>query len=141
MPIVKQIPCTAVTIGLRHRLFSANASMFPGLISVFSALGPKEFRHIQPGREIRAFGTEYPDPVIVRSVEKRHRIPRLRHHLRTEGVLLRHVVDDDLENMPVHLGADLTDFGYSSRSFAISELLLKRFPSDLNRWGFPKGYR
>ena len=85
MPIVKQIPCTAVTIGLRHRLFSANASMLPGLISVFSALGPKNFGY-QPGRESAPSAQRTPTQ-IVRSVEKRHRIRHLRHHLRTEGVL------------------------------------------------------
>jgi hypothetical protein len=90
-----------------------------GILSLWS----KEFRHIQPGREIRAFGAEYPDPVIVRSVEKRHRIRHLRHHLRTERVLLRHVVDDDLEDVPVHLGADLADLGFRLVHLLVSELL------------------
>jgi hypothetical protein len=35
--------CTAVTIGFRHRPFSANASTLPGVGSTLSAFGPKNF--------------------------------------------------------------------------------------------------
>jgi hypothetical protein len=90
-----------------------------GILGLWS----KEFRHVQPGREIRAFGTEHPDPVIVRSVEKRHRIRHLRHHLGAEGVLLRYIVDDDLEHMPVHLGPDLTNLGFRLVHLQVSEWL------------------
>src|SRR5438034_5697259 len=101
----------------RHNRLAATAFQreridVSGLDLGILGLWSKEFRHIEPGREIRAFGAEYPDPVIVRLVEKRHRVRHLRHHLRAEGVLLRHIVDDDLEHMPVHLGPDLPDLGF-----------------------------
>jgi hypothetical protein len=43
MPMVKTMPCTAVTIGFRHCPFSANASTLPGVGSTLSAFGPKNF--------------------------------------------------------------------------------------------------
>jgi hypothetical protein len=43
MPMVKTMPCTVVTIGFRHRPFSANASTLPGVGSTISAFGPKNF--------------------------------------------------------------------------------------------------
>src|SRR5712675_1721788 len=37
------MPCTAVTIGLRHLLASAKTTIVPSLKSQFSAVGPKNF--------------------------------------------------------------------------------------------------
>src|SRR5260221_3650950 len=48
MPTVYTMPCTAVTIGLWQRPLSENASILPGLLSMFSAFGPKNLGMSRP---------------------------------------------------------------------------------------------
>jgi hypothetical protein len=58
---------------------------------------PEELRHVQAGGEIGADGAENADPEIGIAVEEGHRFRQLKHHVRVEGVLLRRIVDDDLQ--------------------------------------------
>ena len=48
MPTVKQMPCTAVTNGLRQRFASPNGSMLPSGRGFTVAFGPKNFGMSRP---------------------------------------------------------------------------------------------
>jgi len=66
------MPCTAVTIGFRHRPLSANASILSGGLSTFSAFGPKNFGMSRPA---------------VKSVPSAHTTPTQKFSLRSSSVI------------------------------------------------------
>ena len=103
IPIVNTMPCTAVTIGLRQRFASPKAS----LERPFFCPRDEELRHVELGGEIASLCADHSDPGVVVVVQDSQRVGYLRHHLRAEGVLLRRIVNYDLENTSVCFGANL----------------------------------
>ena len=106
MPTVKQMPCTAVTTGLRRAGASAERvdRVGRGLDGV--AVGPKNFGMSRPAVKWSPAAQSTPTHSSSSRSNAVRRVGELRHHLRHEGVLLGRVVDDDPEDPAVGLGAD-----------------------------------
>src|SRR5829696_3333005 len=81
--------------------------------------GAEEFRHVEAGGEILAFGADHADPTAVVVVEFGQGVGQLLHHRRRERVFLGGVVDDDLENAIMGLGANFS-FGAHDVRFLLS---------------------
>jgi len=74
-------------------------------------VGAEEFRHVEPGRRVIAGKGQHGDPQFVIAVERREGVRELSHHVRREGVLLRHIVDDDREDPTVDFRPYCSRFG------------------------------
>src|SRR3546814_1622382 len=93
-------------------------------IRLYRCCGTKKFWHIETGGKGVACGTQDANPEVILIYEQRERIGELSHHLWAEGVLLGHVVDNDLQNMIMAFMIDAS-FGRSEEHTSELQSLMR----------------